>query len=139
MNDEGPFVIYRWFDASGRLIYLGMTNRPLDRPHEHVRTKPWVADCVTMTLEHLPPHWDRKRAKAYELRCIRQELPRENTAGLEHLRPRVRRAARRRRSHQKALRRLHSLQKRLVALALLLGLASALLAAAGLLGPLSRL
>lgn len=137
MNNEGPFVIYRWFDRSGRLIYLGMTNRPLSRPEEHVRTKPWVADCVTMTLEHLNPSWGRARAHAYELACIRAEHPRENRAGVQRRRPRT--APRRKRSPRRLTRALRKAQEALLVLTLVLGALRLLIAVAGLLAPVVRL
>lgn len=105
MSDQGPFVIYRWWDAEGRLLYLGMTNRQLDRPAEHLRTKAWVADAVAMTVEHLPLGWKRPQVRVYERNCIRAERPLHNTVHNRAVRSGPRSPAKRRRTRATPLAR----------------------------------
>ena len=57
-SDTTLHVLYRFFDASGNLLYVGITCNPSGRFSDH-RTKNWWRDVANITLEHAD---SRKRA-----------------------------------------------------------------------------
>lgn len=63
--------LYRFFDADGRLLYVGITYRMPDRMSSHRRTKPWD-EVKSITVERYP---DRASAAAAEVKAIREEKP----------------------------------------------------------------
>ena len=67
--------LYRWFDAEGRLLYVGITNDASRRVAEHVASKPWIGQAAQMTLTHYP---DRAAVLAAEKEAIRMEQPAYN-------------------------------------------------------------
>jgi predicted DNA-binding transcriptional regulator AlpA/predicted GIY-YIG superfamily endonuclease len=71
-------TLYRMYDASGTLLYVGISNRPLDRKGQHKSHQPWWTEIVSMTLEHYPT---RQEALTAETRAIVGECPRYNKAG----------------------------------------------------------
>lgn len=44
--------VYQYFDASGRLLYVGITNRGVRRSHEHARSKDWWPQTTGCAIEH---------------------------------------------------------------------------------------
>lgn len=70
-----PTCVYRFFDATGQLLYVGVTNALPLRLDRHNRTKPWFRDCTKVTVEHFE---DRTSALEAEARAIRRERPVHN-------------------------------------------------------------
>jgi hypothetical protein len=71
-------TLYRMYDEAGTLLYVGISNRPLDRKGQHKHDKPWWTEVATMTLEHYPT---RQAAAHAEAIAIAGEAPRYNKAG----------------------------------------------------------
>lgn len=67
--------LYRFYDASGALIYIGISNSIPRRLGEHDDRKPWFAEAVRCTFEHYP---SRARALAAEKKAIKAERPKYN-------------------------------------------------------------
>ena len=73
-------TLYRLFDASGRLLYVGITSRnPIDRLRAHSRTRWWWEQAVSVRLEHFH---SREEAQAAESAAIKDEHPAYNVAGV---------------------------------------------------------
>jgi predicted DNA-binding transcriptional regulator AlpA len=72
--------VYRFFDSSGRLLYVGMGGSAHSRWLEHRRTKPWwtYVDHSRTTVQR---YESRPEAAAAEARAIREELPQHNIHG----------------------------------------------------------
>jgi hypothetical protein len=75
-----PTTLYRFFDAEGRLLYVGITGVGTLRWFTHARQKAWWPLVATVTLEHFA---DRAEARAAELAAIRTEHPLHNVADVE--------------------------------------------------------
>ena len=71
-------ALYRYFDADGRLLYVGIASHFPSRVEQHARYDWWEPKSASMTIEHFP---DRETAHAAELVAIRDERPRYNRAG----------------------------------------------------------
>lgn len=69
-------AVYRMFDASGRLLYVGMTGDAGTRFGDHA-AKRWFPLVETIKLEWHP---DKAAARAAERQAIRSERPRYNIA-----------------------------------------------------------
>lgn len=89
---EEPSVattVYRFFDASDRLLYVGVTHRARQRIADHAADKDWWADVVRATFEHFPSRHEALKAEA---RAISLEDPLHNVirpdafTGLRHVR-----------------------------------------------------
>jgi hypothetical protein len=75
-------TLYRMFDVSQNLLYVGISARPLlGRLKEHGAAKSWWPEVAYLTVEHFPT---RAEAAAAEVRAIRTEHPKYNQA---HSRP----------------------------------------------------
>jgi len=74
-----PTCVYRFYDAEGRLLYVGVTYSPAMRFREHAR-RDWWADAVRNTIV-----WHDRRADALaeEARAIATEGPLHNIAGVD--------------------------------------------------------
>lgn len=68
-------VLYRMFDPSGDLLYVGITMRPVDRLRAHSKDKNWWSEIATIRLETYP---DQAALKEAERSAIRAESPRYN-------------------------------------------------------------
>lgn len=75
---RGLTSLYRFYDASGALLYVGITSRGPERFGAHRRTQPWWCDVTTCRIEHYP---DRDSALAAESIAITREHPAHNIAG----------------------------------------------------------
>lgn len=68
--------LYRFRDAQGRLLYIGLTTYPAERWTKHKKQKPWWNDVAMVTLRRtLQPMWlalDTERA------AIKTEKPLHN-------------------------------------------------------------
>lgn len=68
-------ALYRFRDAAGRLLYVGITADPGTRWKAHAAGKPWWADVARVDVEPQPT---REAALAAEKRAIRAERPVHN-------------------------------------------------------------
>ena len=69
-----PHVLYRFYDAAGALLYVGITCNRRARFAAH-RKAPWASEAVRSTVE---PYPDRTSAHAAEIAAIAAEHPRHN-------------------------------------------------------------
>jgi predicted GIY-YIG superfamily endonuclease len=65
-------ALYRLFDASGRLLYVGITGNPRVRWLQHASDKPWWPQATQRELEWLAT---RAEALAAEQQAITEERP----------------------------------------------------------------
>lgn len=75
--------VYRYFDCVGRLVYVGVTKRGVQRAHEHAKTKDWWPLVTGSTVEHFAT---REEALEREAELIQRHRP---LANIQHNRPRV--------------------------------------------------
>jgi hypothetical protein len=75
MKDERPHALYRFFDAGGDLLYVGITNDPGRRWGRHANDKPWWHEVDRIEIERYP---DRTSVLAAERKAIHDEHPRYN-------------------------------------------------------------
>lgn len=75
---RGPSCLYRYFDADGNLLYVGIAKDPDKRRREHERTSQWLHLATERTVEWYD---DRDSALAAERRAIRDERPIHNRVG----------------------------------------------------------
>jgi predicted GIY-YIG superfamily endonuclease len=73
-----PVAVYRCFDASGALLYVGVSVAPIARLTEHKAGSPWAQTSATIIVEWWP---DKASALAAETKAINQEKPRHNRSG----------------------------------------------------------
>lgn len=68
-------ALYRHFDASGRLLYIGISLNAVSRLAQHRITSPWFEDIARIELE-----WHETRTAAHdaERAAIRDERPIHN-------------------------------------------------------------
>lgn len=74
---EQTTALYRFFDDSGDLLYVGISMNPAARWSQHRQDKPWWCEVATVTIE---AHSSPAVAEAAERVAIRSELPRYNVA-----------------------------------------------------------
>ena len=72
-------TLYRYYDADGALLYVGVSKRALYRLTQHQAEKPWHLEIATVKMEHLA---DRAAALEAEAVAIRDENPRYNKTRL---------------------------------------------------------
>lgn len=72
---DRPHVLYRVFDVSGRLLYVGMTLNIASRFSTHRRDRPWWTGAATITLEHFA---NRAAVETAERKAIEDEAPVHN-------------------------------------------------------------
>lgn len=76
-----PHGLYRFFDATGHLLYIGITADLPTRLGDHNEKKPWWTEVASVTVEHYP---DRPSVLQAEKAAIKAERPRYN---IEHNEP----------------------------------------------------
>ncbi len=69
-------VLYRFRNAEGELLYVGITDSPDGRWSAH-GTKPWWPEVVEIRIERFV---ERRDAEMAEIEAIRTERPRHNVA-----------------------------------------------------------
>lgn len=79
-----PTTLYRFYDASGRLLYVGIAGNPGRRFNEHSRDKGWWANVTRSTMEHFPT---REEALWAEEVAIKVEHPAHNVVHNRSVRP----------------------------------------------------
>jgi hypothetical protein len=65
-------TLYRHFNATGRLLYVGISDKALMRLTQHRKLTPWWDQIAHITLMHLP---DRATAIVAEKLAIQTEDP----------------------------------------------------------------
>jgi predicted GIY-YIG superfamily endonuclease len=78
MKDQG-FYLYRLFDSSGALLYVGVTINPKTRFYQHASVKDWWKDVDGKRVERFDT---AKAASSAERVAIHQESPLYNVAGV---------------------------------------------------------
>lgn len=68
-------ALYRFYDANGALLYIGIALQPFARMGQHRREKSWWGEVATVTIEH---HHSRADAVAAERDAIKAEKPKYN-------------------------------------------------------------
>lgn len=71
-----PTSVYKYYDESGVLLYVGITSRNIRRQREHNADKEWWRLVSTQEVEHYP---SRPHAEAREAALIRSYCPPFNT------------------------------------------------------------
>jgi hypothetical protein len=70
-----PHALYRFYDAAGMLLYVGITVDPGARWRAHRDAKPWWHQVANITIE---PYSDRAAVLKAERAAIITEQPRHN-------------------------------------------------------------
>ncbi len=78
---ERPNRLYRWFDADGTLLYVGITGAPIQRVNEHFRSSRWIDFAVRMEIG--PVLGDEAAALLAERQAIMSEMPVFNRNGVD--------------------------------------------------------
>jgi hypothetical protein len=68
--------LYRFYDKSQRLLYVGISLSAAQRASDHKATKPWWPEVATMTVERISD--DRDEARKIERAAIEGERPKYN-------------------------------------------------------------
>lgn len=72
LRSDGNTDLYRYFDADGRLLYVGISVSAVARAAQHRRTATWWGDFANMTREVFPTRFAAEEA---ERRAIVEEKP----------------------------------------------------------------
>lgn len=98
MPEPARTALYRFFDAEGRLLYVGITGNPERRWKRHACDKPWWPQVAEKTIEWFDNILAAGRA---EKDAIRDEEPLHNKISVpafhQMLQERARQSPRRRR------------------------------------------
>jgi excinuclease UvrABC nuclease subunit len=70
-------TLYRFYDAEGVLLYVGITKFFEPRLKQHYKNAEWFFDTASVKLEHYQTRQEVERA---ETQAIEQESPRYNIA-----------------------------------------------------------
>lgn len=65
-------ILYRWWDAEGKLLYIGKSTSVLARIASHSRYSKFFEEAVSMTIERFP---DESTLGFAEVAAIRAERP----------------------------------------------------------------
>lgn len=79
VNESDPTCVYIYYDASGKVLYVGITSRGVTRSHEHARSKRWWDQTAGCHIEHFAT---RTEALARESFLIAAYKPPYNTQGI---------------------------------------------------------
>jgi predicted GIY-YIG superfamily endonuclease len=71
----GSVQLYRMFDRTGNLLYVGITNNPIERWRTHAQRKEWWHSVIRIEVEDYP---SQRTALAAEVVAIRTESPLHN-------------------------------------------------------------
>jgi hypothetical protein len=71
----GGSSLYRIYDHSGRLLYVGVSINPFERLRTHAIQRSWWVDVCSIQIEFYPCN---NAALDAELKCIREEAPKHN-------------------------------------------------------------
>lgn len=70
-----PQTLYRMYAVDGTLLYVGITQRQMQRFHQHASQKQWWGDVARIDVQHYP---DRQAVADAERAAIETERPRHN-------------------------------------------------------------
>lgn len=71
-----PHDVYKAYDRSGHLLYVGISVNVFDRLRQHrYEYAAWLDDTVVVKVAQVP---DRAAAHTEEARCIREDSPLHN-------------------------------------------------------------
>lgn len=70
-----PNALYRFWDADGTLLYIGITLKPSSRWKHHAKNKPWWHEVAVITVEAFP---NREAVEEAEREAIRIQRPKYN-------------------------------------------------------------
>lgn len=76
MDDATPTSVYQYYDAGGRILYVGVTARNVRRAQEHAETKTWWLQTTGCAIEHFA---SRSAALEREEELIKRYAPPFNT------------------------------------------------------------
>lgn len=71
-QEASPTALYRWYDADGHLLYIGITGNLLDRTSQHNSDSSWMEFAARAAVERYP---SRPEALAAEEAAIKKEHP----------------------------------------------------------------
>lgn len=74
---DNPTFLYRYFDAASNLLYIGISDKPGQRMHQHMKDKDWISEMVRSEFE---TYGSREDALTAEAKAIRKERPKYNVA-----------------------------------------------------------
>jgi predicted GIY-YIG superfamily endonuclease len=77
-------TLYRYYDNSAQLLYVGITGDNTKRQAQHRRGSFWFGEIASATFEHFE---DRALALSAESVAIRNEKPKHNIQGAERREP----------------------------------------------------
>jgi len=72
-----PHDLYRLYDSSGTLLYIGISYSAISRLSQHRATQPWAAEIARLDRQHLGP-MTRREAEDIERQAIIAEKPLHN-------------------------------------------------------------
>lgn len=79
-------ALYRYYDARGVLLYIGVTWHPKSRHKQHCRNSPWIIQAVRFSVMWFRSKVERPRAEHFarsaERQAIQQERPLYNLRGI---------------------------------------------------------
>lgn len=81
LRDEKPHYLYRLFDGTDSLLYVGVTRSVQHRRYQHAHTQPWWAEVARHTAEEYP---NRYSALMAEQEAIKLEEPKYNIRHSNH-------------------------------------------------------
>ena len=67
--------VYRLWNESGDLLYVGISKTLVSRLTQHDESQPWAAEVASVTAKRYP---NRDKARAAEIEAIQKENPRYN-------------------------------------------------------------
>lgn len=70
-------ILYRWWDADGKLLYIGKSIAVFGRIEQHRRNSKFFDEAASMTMERFP---DEATLGLAEIEAIRTERPPYNVA-----------------------------------------------------------
>lgn len=79
-GQDRPTDLYRFYDSSDRLLYVGISFHAAARASDHKRDKAWWPEVAYMKVEHLPT---RREALTAERKAIWTERPVHNVANAQ--------------------------------------------------------
>jgi excinuclease UvrABC nuclease subunit len=68
-------TLYRFFDADGQLLYIGISINAYQRFKSHMQTQTWIDEVANITLQSYPTRAEVEQA---EIEAIRAESPKYN-------------------------------------------------------------
>ena len=74
-KQDSATALYRHYDSSGALLYIGISVNPFRRTYEHTRVGEWMKSVVRIEVEY---YETRSEALYAEARAIDDELPSNN-------------------------------------------------------------